>query len=103
MRYSSGLSFRSRCLRFSAPMLFALAAIAAWQIRGNAPVAGQAKTKVNPRDGLTYVLVTAGTFRMGCSADDSNCKDDEKPAHSVKLTKDFWIGETPVTQAAYKK
>jgi formylglycine-generating enzyme required for sulfatase activity len=99
----SDIFIRSKCLGFWALSLFACAAIAAWRIGGAAPVAAQAKTKVNPHDGLTYVLVTAGTFQMGCSPDDSNCKDDEKPAHSVTLTKDFWIGETPVTQAAYKK
>ena len=77
--------------------------MAAWQIGGAAPASAQAKTKVNPHDGLTYVLVTAGTFQMGCSPEDANCKDDEKPPHSVKITKDFWIGETEVPQAAYKK
>jgi formylglycine-generating enzyme required for sulfatase activity len=40
---------------------------------------------------------------MGCAPDDSNCRPDEQPAHSVTITKDFWIGETPVTQAAYSK
>jgi formylglycine-generating enzyme required for sulfatase activity len=68
-----------------------------------AGVAAQGKTRVNPQDGLTYVLIPAGTFEMGCSPDDANCKADEKPAHSVTITKDFWIGETPVTQAAYRK
>lgn len=68
-----------------------------------APVAAQGKTKVNPHDGLTYVLVPAGKFQMGCSPDDMNCKPDERPAHTVTISKDFWIGETPVTQAAYSK
>lgn len=99
----SDIFLRSKCLACRALLLLALLTIAAWRIGGVAPVAAQAKTKVNPHDGLTYVLVTAGTFQMGCSPDDSNCKDDERPAHSVTITKDFWIGETPATQAAYKK
>lgn len=65
--------------------------------------AAQARTKVNPNDGLTYVLIPAGTFQMGCSPGDADCKPDEQPAHSVTISKDFWIGETPVTQAAYQK
>jgi formylglycine-generating enzyme required for sulfatase activity len=54
-------------------------------------------------DGLTYVWIPSGTFRMGCSPDDSECFDNEKPAHTVTLTKGFWIGQTAVTQAAYSK
>ena len=68
---------------------------------GSAPAA-QARTKVNSHDGLTYVLIPAGTFQMGCSPGDAECKPDEQPAHSVTISRDFWIGETPVTQAAYQ-
>ena len=58
--------------------------------------------KVNPRDGLTYVWIAPGTFQMGCSSDDSECQDNEKPAHTVTLTTGFWMGQTEVTQGAYK-
>ncbi len=54
-------------------------------------------------DGLTYVWITPGAFEMGCSNGDAQCEKDEKPTHSVKLTQGFWIGQTLVTQAAYKK
>jgi formylglycine-generating enzyme required for sulfatase activity len=54
-------------------------------------------------DGLTYVWIPSGTFRMGCSPDDSECFDNERPAHTVTLTRGFWIGQTAVTQAAYSK
>jgi formylglycine-generating enzyme required for sulfatase activity len=59
--------------------------------------------KVNPKDGLTYVWISPGTFTMGCSPGDSECADDEKPAHQVTITKGFWIGQTEVTQAAYER
>ena len=62
-----------------------------------------AKTKVNPKDGLTYVWIPPGTFQMGCSPGDSECGNSEKPSHLVTITEGFWIGQTPVTQAAYKK
>jgi len=60
-------------------------------------------TKVNPKDGLSYAWIPAGTFQMGCSAGDTECSGDEKPAHTVTLTKGFWIGQTEVTQAAYQR
>jgi formylglycine-generating enzyme required for sulfatase activity len=40
---------------------------------------------------------------MGCSPGDSECSDDEKPAHQVTITKGFWLGQTEVTQAAYRR
>src|ERR1039457_7201943 len=40
-------------------------------------------TRINPKDGLTYVWIPPGTFTMGCSPGDSECDDDEKPAHRV--------------------
>jgi formylglycine-generating enzyme required for sulfatase activity len=60
-------------------------------------------TRANEKDGLTYVWIARGTFRMGCSSGDSECYDDEKPAHEVTITKGFWIGRTLVTQAAYQR
>jgi len=91
-----------RRLGFWALVLLLFSAIVAWRL-GMAPsVRAQAKTKVNSRDGLTYAWIPPGKFRMGCSPDDSECNSNETP-HSVTLTKGFWIGETPVTQAAYTK
>jgi formylglycine-generating enzyme required for sulfatase activity len=63
----------------------------------------QGSVRQNPRDGLKYVWVPAGTFMMGCSADDANCLPDEKPAHSVTLTDGFWIGQTEIPVAAFKR
>lgn len=41
----------------------------------------QAKTRLNSRDGLTYVWIAPGTFQMGCSPEDNECLDLEKPVH----------------------
>jgi formylglycine-generating enzyme required for sulfatase activity len=68
---------------------------------GGAPRAGD--TRVNPKDGLTYVYAPAGKFKMGCSPGDSECIPNEMPAHEVTITKGFWIGQTEVTQEAYQK
>ncbi len=59
-------------------------------------------SKVNPKDQQTYVWIAPGTFRMGCSPTDQQCAPDERPAHSVEITKGFWMGQTPVTVAAWK-
>lgn len=40
------------------------------------------------------IKVESGTFRMGSTTGDS----DEEPVHSVTLSKDYYIGETEVTQ-----
>jgi formylglycine-generating enzyme required for sulfatase activity len=65
-------------------------------------------TRKNPRDGLPYVWIPLGDFMMGCSKDatgkdDPECWEDEKPAHNVRISRGFWIGQTEVTVAAYEK
>ena len=47
---------------------------------------------------FTMVLVEAGTFRMGANDDDTQARENEKPAHNVTITKDYYIGETEVTR-----
>jgi len=69
--------------------------------QSNAPAAGT--TRLNPKDGLTYVWIRGGMFAMGCSPEDNECFDDEKPSHEVTISKGFWIGQMLVTQAAYQK
>ena len=62
------------------------------------------ETRVNPKDGLTYVLIRPGKFEMGCSKGDKECQPDEgKGPHEVEITRGFWIGQPEVTQAAYQK
>jgi formylglycine-generating enzyme required for sulfatase activity len=67
------------------------------------PAAAKPKTWVNPMDGQTYVWIPPGEFTMGCSEADSECTDDEKPTHPVSIDKGFWLGQTEVTLAAYRK
>lgn len=61
------------------------------------------QTRVNPKDGLTYVWVPPGRFIMGCSTGDAECVVNERPAHPVLISKGFWIGQTEVTQQAYER
>ena len=50
--------------------------------------------------------VEAGTFMMGATPEmkedeEEEDYEDEKPAHQVTLTKNYYIGQTPVTQALW--
>jgi formylglycine-generating enzyme required for sulfatase activity len=40
---------------------------------------------------------------MGCSPGDTECNSDEKPAHAEQIANGFWLGQTEVTQAAWKR
>ena len=40
---------------------------------------------------------------MGCSPGDGECDANENPAHAVELTRGYWMGQTEVTQTAYRK
>ncbi len=46
--------------------------------------------------------IPAGTFWMGSPGDELGRYDDEGLRHQVTLSEDFWLGETPVTQALWR-
>jgi Sulfatase-modifying factor enzyme 1/TIR domain len=60
------------------------------------------RTRTNPIDGMIYVFIPPGEFVMGCSPGDRECFDDEKPRRTVKIAHGLWLGQTPVTQAAWE-
>jgi formylglycine-generating enzyme required for sulfatase activity len=73
---------------------------------GNKPAELPAKTESSAdffTDQLTgkFILVKGGTFNMGCTSEQQDCNDDEKPFHPVTLG-DYYIAETEVTQAQWK-
>ena len=47
-------------------------------------------------------LVKAGVFTMGATSEIEHYSNDEKPVHKVTLTRDYYIGETEVTQCLWK-
>ena len=61
---------------------------------------GNKDTAVMPADG--FVLVKGGTFTMGCTSEQKDCGDDEKPAHQVTLS-DFYISPYEMTQGQWKQ
>jgi formylglycine-generating enzyme required for sulfatase activity len=60
-------------------------------------------SKVNPKDGLRYLWIPPGGLTVGCSPGDKECFEDEYPPRKVTLTRGFWLAQTEVTQAAFRK
>ena len=52
--------------------------------------------------GIDLVGFCAGSFEMGCTEGQTNCQPDESPAHSVSLSRDFWLGATEITQGQWQ-
>lgn len=69
--------------------------------QGPAPDPGQVRP--NAKDQQNYAWIPPGKFMMGCSPTDTRCAPDEKPAHAVEIGRGFWMGQTPVTVAAWKR
>ncbi|MDL2321828.1 formylglycine-generating enzyme family protein [Desulfosarcina sp. OttesenSCG-928-B08] len=61
------------------------------------PGFAQEKTHTNSI-GMEFVLIPAGSFKMGCNRDFENCHGGESPQHSVTISKPFYLGKYEVTQ-----
>jgi eukaryotic-like serine/threonine-protein kinase len=53
--------------------------------------------------GMKMLLIPAGEFLMGAKRNESGAYDGEKPQHRVRITKPFYLGIYPVTQAEYQQ
>lgn len=51
--------------------------------------------------GMLFALVPAGRFWMGSPPEEASRFDDEGPQHVVRITRPFYLGVYPVTQAEY--
>ncbi|MFM7059219.1 MAG: formylglycine-generating enzyme family protein [Planctomycetota bacterium] len=65
---------------------------------GGQPQPGE--VRVDERTGVTLVWIPPGEFRMGSNA---GYYANEKPVHTVVLTKGFWIGRYVVTNDDYRR
>jgi formylglycine-generating enzyme required for sulfatase activity len=50
--------------------------------------------------GMEFVLIPAGEFQMG--SNDAQASGNEKPVHTVRLTRVFYLGKYEVTQAQWE-
>jgi uncharacterized protein (TIGR02996 family) len=53
--------------------------------------------------GMRLALVPAGAFRMGAADEGERYPDHERPRHRVRITRPFYTGVFPVTQAQYEE
>ncbi len=60
------------------------------------------KLQKGPSGNIEMVFVKGGTFQMGCTSEQSDCNDDEKPVHTVTVS-DFYMGKYEVTQKQWKE
>jgi sulfatase modifying factor 1 len=56
----------------------------------------------NSRDGEQYAWIPAGTFSMGCSRGDTECRG-EQASREVTIAHGFWMARTEITVGAYKR
>ncbi len=61
------------------------------------------REEINPRDGLTYVWISGGSYFTGCTPDDRDCIGRERKRQQLRIEQGFWIGKTEVTQAAFER
>jgi formylglycine-generating enzyme required for sulfatase activity len=59
-------------------------------------------TRPRGEPGLSWVLVSAGEFEMGCSAGDEECNAAELPRRRLRVEKPFEMMEKPVTVAQFR-
>ena len=64
--------------------------------------AGESSTAQIHGKTVEFVWIPPGTFLMGCSPGDTECKDDEKPRHRIWINKGFEMGKYEVTQEQWK-
>lgn len=53
--------------------------------------------------GMTFVLIPAGTFLMGSSGGEKYVNKDETPLHRVTISRPFYMQTTEVTQGQWKE
>ncbi len=52
--------------------------------------------------GLDLALIPAGSFWMGSPTEEAHHESDEYPQHRVRISRPFYLGVTPVTQAQFQ-
>jgi formylglycine-generating enzyme required for sulfatase activity/tRNA A-37 threonylcarbamoyl transferase component Bud32 len=51
---------------------------------------------------MTFITIAAGDYIIGCTPGQSDCDSDEKPAMPVRITRNYAIMSTEVTQSQYE-
>ncbi len=84
----------------------ALEASEAARVAAEAEAKAAAEAAVRPAgeaqmfDGMEFVWIPAGEFRMGSTS--AEAEDDEQPVTPVRISRGFWLGKYEVTQAEWQ-
>jgi len=63
---------------------------------------GQVTTFTVKGVSFKMVRIPAGEFMMGSPSNEPGRDSDEGPQHRVRISRDFWLGQTEVTQGLWK-
>jgi formylglycine-generating enzyme required for sulfatase activity len=63
---------------------------------------GNFKTITSRTSGMKLVLIPKGDYLRGSPDSDEGASIDEKPQHTVRIAKDFYLGQHEVTQGEWK-
>lgn len=66
--------------------------------KGGGVSIGGVKQKGTKPVKFDMILVKSGTFRMGATPEQMSNEADENPVHTVRFTRDIYMGETEVSQ-----
>jgi len=72
------------------------------QVAGEKKTSSASSTGGSPAGPAGMVQILGGSFMMGCSPGDKECKDDEQPPHQVAINT-FWMDAAEVTNAQYQQ
>lgn len=70
--------------------------------KGTGVSIGGRKQKGSEPVKFDMILVKSGMFKMGATPEQTSVEEDELPVHWVRFTRDFYIGETEVSQALWE-
>ena len=94
------MKFHKRRSRHDITLLLALLELLTIGVFSLTPLASQAP--VRNASVMEFVSIPPGEFQMGCSPEDGPCYSDEKPMHTVRISRSFELGKYEVTQAQWK-
>jgi formylglycine-generating enzyme required for sulfatase activity len=96
---SRGKSFDAEAAASQAAAV--LSSLGGAPLTGGGPLSTTSFRLVKNSIGMTFARIPAGSFTMGSSDQEHGHREHEGPPHEVKITRSFYLGVTPVTQAQY--
>ncbi|MDM0022403.1 formylglycine-generating enzyme family protein [Variovorax saccharolyticus] len=97
---TSHANWKRRALQWTAGAL--MAAMATVQTAEAAPPTASTQSYLDKRLNMAFVLVPAGSFRMGAGDQEREAGTSERPRHEVHISRSFYMARHEVTQAQWE-